>query len=327
MKRLFAAFRLLVIVIALLASASSCQKKSSQGTVVENPSEMNPDLAASDSPKADKDSVESPPPPPPLSSAASTKDILSFMESSGYSDLYASGIFRRMAEEAPEYARSIINSGFEHFIIVDKRIMKLALYDKYGRELLRYGIACSKEFGTKHKKGDNRTPEGLFSAQGVYDSTDWLFTDDDGKTSKKKGQFGPRFIRLSIPGTSQIGIHGTCAPWSIGSRSSHGCIRVTNEQILTLVQYIVPGMPVLVSPGDRDQAVNEKEGTHIVQFSINKPKKKPELTEPEKRDSIEIKNDESIPVQLPDTNTVVVPATPVDTLEPADPSLPIGPLN
>ena len=40
--------------------------------------------------------------------------------------------------------------------------------------------------------------------------------------SKKKGQFGPRFIRLKIPGTTQIGIHGTCAPWSIGHRVRHG---------------------------------------------------------------------------------------------------------
>ena len=43
-----------------------------------------------------------------------------------------------------------------------------------------------ENFGTKHEKGDSRTPEGLFSVEGIYDSTDWLFTDDDGVTSKKK---------------------------------------------------------------------------------------------------------------------------------------------
>ena len=68
-------------------------------------------------------------------------------------------------------------------------------------------MACAKNYGTKHKKADSRTPEGFFEVEGIYNSTDWLYTDDDGVTSKKKGQFGPRFIRLKIPVTSQIGIH------------------------------------------------------------------------------------------------------------------------
>ena len=130
-------------------------------------------------------------------------------------------------------------------------------------------MACAKNYGSKHQKADSRTPEGFFSAQGVYDSTDWLFTDDNGVTSKKRGQFGPRFIRLRTPVTSQIGIHGTCAPWSIGARCSHGCIRITNEQIMELVEYVEVGMPIIVSPGLKDTKVNMAEGYDIPWISTN----------------------------------------------------------
>ncbi|MCM1518039.1 MAG: L,D-transpeptidase [Pseudoflavonifractor sp.] len=186
-----------------------------------------------------------------------------YMDSSPDSARYAAGILHAMADDWLPYAEKLINSTYPRFIIVDKWAMKVRVFDRYGRMEREYGMACAKNFGTKHKRADSRTPEGFFSVEGVYDSTDWLFTDDDGVTSEKKGQFGPRFIRLRIPGTSQIGIHGTCAPWSIGGRVSHGCIRIKNENILELVTLVEKGMPVIVNPGKRDTRTNIEEGYDI----------------------------------------------------------------
>ncbi len=179
---------------------------------------------------------------------------------------YEGSVLPKIKQASEEYAAKLKEKGHNGFIVVDKARMKVILYDKDGMPEKSYGMACAKNFGTKHKKADSRTPEGFFYVQGVYDSTDWLFTDDNGVTSKKKGQFGPRFIRLSIPGTTQIGIHGTCAPWSIGHRVSHGCIRITNENIMELVELVKPGMPVIVIPGKRDRQVNREEGVNIVYF-------------------------------------------------------------
>lgn len=179
---------------------------------------------------------------------------------------YVGGILPRIQEASSEYAERLAAEGGDGFIVVDKARMKVILYDAYGMPVKSYGMACAKNYGNKHRRGDSRTPEGFFTVQGVYDSTDWLFTDDNGRTSKVKGQFGPRFIRLSIPTTSQIGIHGTRAPWSIGHRVSHGCIRITNEQIMELVDLVHPGMPVIVIPGKRDRLVNAKEGKGTVYF-------------------------------------------------------------
>lgn len=201
--------------------------------------------------------------------ASSSNEAIELMNSLPEAELYRQGILPKMSQECLKYAMRLLNEAHDGFLIVDKDAMKVVLYDRYGRERLRYGIACGKGYGTKHAKGDSRTPEGFFSVQGIYDSTDWLFRDDNGKVSKVKGQFGPRFIRLSIPGTSQIGIHGTRAPWSIGARCSHGCIRVTNDNIMELVKHVKPGMPVIVSPSRKDERVNIREGYNIPWVSVH----------------------------------------------------------
>lgn len=194
----------------------------------------------------------------------STEKQLDYMAESPSWDKYATGILPQMAEDAPEYCQKILEKEGSRFIIVDKGKMKLFLYDPYGNIEKSYGIACAKNFGTKHKKGDSRTTEGIVEVKGVFDSTNWLFTDDNGYTSPVKGQYGPRFIRLTIP---YIGIHGTGSPRSIGKRCSHGCIRVTNDNILELVKYVEEGMPVIISPGPRDMAVNQKEGYKVLSVS------------------------------------------------------------
>lgn len=198
----------------------------------------------------------------------STEGMLQWMSESDYNLEYSEGILMDMARDVPEYAYKLLNSDAEGFLIVDKATMKIYRYDKYGRVIENFGMACSKNYGSKHKRRDNRTPEGFFEIEGKYDSTEWLYTDDDGNTSEVKGQFGPRFLRLKTSVTSQIGIHGTCAPWSIGGRRSHGCIRVKNENILHLDSIVQKGWPVIVSPGKRDMAVNIEEGYNIPSVAV-----------------------------------------------------------
>ena len=203
---------------------------------------------------------------PALPVISTTEEALDYLKEQENADRYEGGILPVIAENVPEYFNKLIHNGHDKFIVVDKASMRVILYDRYGMEELVYDMACARNYGTKHKRRDSRTPEGFFTVEGIYDSTEWLFTDDDGNTSEKKGQFGPRFIRLKVPGTSQIGIHGTCSPWSMGHRASHGCIRVTNENILELVERVEPGMPVIVLPGKRDRKVNREEGYDIAYF-------------------------------------------------------------
>lgn len=212
---------------------------------------------------ADTVYVEEVAPEPPKPDLSTTESQIEFMKNSGNWDKYETGILPQMAVDVPKYCEQLLDTA-RRFIIVDKGKMKLFLYDPYGNIEKQYGIACAQNYGTRHRSWTSRTTEGFFHALKVENSTDWLFQREDGTYSPVKGQYGPRFIRLDTPA---IGIHGTSSPSSIGKRCSHGCIRVTNANILELVEYVEPGMPVIISPGPRDMAVNKQENYYVPSVS------------------------------------------------------------
>jgi lipoprotein-anchoring transpeptidase ErfK/SrfK len=53
-----------------------------------------------------------------------------------------------------------------------------------------------------------------------------------------------RVVFMSLGGA--IGIHGTSEPWSIGSRASHGCIRMRAGDVRNLANRTPVGTPVLI---------------------------------------------------------------------------------
>lgn len=194
-------------------------------------------------------------------------EAIEFMQKSGNWADYESGILPKMVEEELPYAERLLNNDHDGFIVVDKGRMKVIKYNKYGDEIATYGMCCAKNYGNKHQHNDCRTPEGFFTVRGVQNSEGWHYIDENGNVSKRDGEFGPRFIRLNTPVTKSIGIHGTCAPWSIGGRRSHGCIRIKNENIMKLVEMVDSGMPVIITPGKKDMAVNAREGTPVPHIS------------------------------------------------------------
>lgn len=195
-------------------------------------------------------------------------DARRIMNSSVDSAKYAQGILHRMAADNLSYTSRLLNNPMDHFVVVDKSSMYVVLFDRYGRVQKSYKMACARNYGSKHARGDCRTPEGFFSAEGIYDSTDWLYTDDNGYTSPTRGVYGPRFIRVKNPATNSVGIHGTNAPGSLGRRASHGCVRLRNSDIVDLVKYVRPGMTIIVNPSDRDQQVNRNEGRTIAKIDL-----------------------------------------------------------
>jgi hypothetical protein len=57
----------------------------------------------------------------------------------------------------------------------------------------------------------------------------------------------PLGIRAMYLGSSAYRIHGTDAPWTIGQAVSHGCIRMTNEDVLDLYPRVPVGTRVTVT--------------------------------------------------------------------------------
>lgn len=57
----------------------------------------------------------------------------------------------------------------------------------------------------------------------------------------------PLGVRALYLGTSTYRIHGTDAPWTIGTAASKGCIRMYNEDVLHLYQLVPVGTTVTVT--------------------------------------------------------------------------------
>lgn len=270
-------YLLIIPAIMFLLAVNSCNSSNgSKGNKsVEADSTSAPRLSPEEQRVKDSlDSIAALPPSVLRNDVTTPEQADSFMRQSGYWAEYSSGVIDTIAKQNIDYANRLLHNSEPYFLIADKQHMTVVLYNKYGQPHRAYKMACSAHFGSKHAKRDNRTPEGYFTAEGIYDSTEWLYTDDDGNTSEKRGQFGPRFIR--IKGAPMIGIHGTCAPWSRGRRASHGCMRIHNAHILELVTFATKGMPIIISPSDRDQRVNRQEGyTRITQLRLPKVDESP----------------------------------------------------
>ncbi|HQG28631.1 MAG TPA: L,D-transpeptidase, partial [Candidatus Ozemobacteraceae bacterium] len=58
---------------------------------------------------------------------------------------------------------------------------------------------------------------------------------------------GTRWMGLNTWGGS-IGMHGTSAPASIGSRASHGCVRMYTADAEELFDLVRVGTPVIIEP-------------------------------------------------------------------------------
>ena len=88
------------------------------------------------------------------------------------------------------------------------------------------------------------TPTGRFSV------TDPIATGDPG------GPFGSFAFGLSghqprLPagwsGGDQLAIHGTDAPWTVGTAASAGCLRVSAAALEVLRRHLRPGTPVVIT--------------------------------------------------------------------------------
>ena len=125
-------------------------------------------------------------------------------------------------------------------IVIKKSRFELELVTDEGTERFTVGIGSNPDGGDKLEVGDCRTPEGEFEIQSIEDSTEW---EHEGERV-----YGPLFLRLSCPPWRGIGIHGTNAPDLVGRRSTRGCIRLRNHELLRLARSVTVGTRVSILP-------------------------------------------------------------------------------
>ena len=132
-------------------------------------------------------------------------------------------------------------------IVVSKKELSLYVINSKNDTIFFAPVSIGKNFGNKTAEGDYKTPEGTFPIYKILDARGWKHDFNDGY-GVRNGAYGPYFLRLKMKDYKDIGIHGTCFPESMGTRSSEGCVRLRNEDITHLIRYIRVGTQVTILP-------------------------------------------------------------------------------
>ncbi len=130
-------------------------------------------------------------------------------------------------------------------IVVNIAEMRLYLFGRPGsRTVATFPIGIGDE--------GRETPVGTFSIVGKIKDPAWHVPDSIRREKPylpavvppgPDNPMGSRALRLSNPA---ILIHGTDRPWGIGTRNSHGCIRLYEEDIAWLFEKAGRGMRVTI---------------------------------------------------------------------------------
>lgn len=123
-------------------------------------------------------------------------------------------------EDWSEHFASFEPASDGYSVLVDLDDMILRLY-KDGEEFMEWPVSG----GSK----ENPSPVGNWK---VLNIENW------------ESGFGGSWIGINVP-WGDYGIHGTVEPWAIGnSNISHGCIRMNNDDVAVLKEYMSIGVPV-----------------------------------------------------------------------------------
>jgi lipoprotein-anchoring transpeptidase ErfK/SrfK len=131
-------------------------------------------------------------------------------------------------------------------VVVDESDGSVNALDAQGNVLASYPATM----GSQH----DPLPVGTWKINGVSKNPTFnynpdLFWDAKAKDSKAKLAPGPNnpvgvvWIDLS---KEHYGIHGTPVPSTIGKTESHGCIRLTNWDVMELADMVSPGIPAVL---------------------------------------------------------------------------------
>lgn len=131
-------------------------------------------------------------------------------------------------------------------VLVDATEGTLTLLDAGGMPFAQFPAST----GSKH----DPLPEGRWQVRGVATNPEYrynpkLFWDAKAGDTKARIAAGPNnpvglaWIDLSI---EHYGIHGTPEPGKIGKTQSHGCVRLTNWDVMQVVRAVGRGATVLL---------------------------------------------------------------------------------
>jgi len=122
-------------------------------------------------------------------------------------------------------------------VLVDKSDYTLTLLLD-GRFIKQYPVGTGKS---------DKTPEGKFVIENKLKNPVWYSPDGIYQFGDPKNVLGTRWIGFEDKkGLYGYGIHGTTDPDSIGKEMSNGCVRLKNEDVQDLFDYVKTKMTVVI---------------------------------------------------------------------------------
>ena len=142
----------------------------------------------------------------------------------------------------PKVRTKDLRKKYRTVITIDRSHFRLRLF-KHLKFLKGYGVAVGQPAYP--------TPAGLFAIQSKQVNPTWTAPNSPwaGEMAGQQIAGGAwnnplRARWMGVDGA--VGIHGTGQPWSIGTRASHGCIRMTVPDVIDLFRRVSIGTPVLI---------------------------------------------------------------------------------
>ncbi len=142
----------------------------------------------------------------------------------------------------PKITTGGLASAYGTIITIDRANFKLRLFK---------GLKLSKTYGVAVGMSGYPTPTGRFSISNKAVNPAWTapnspwagaYANETVAGGSAENPLKARWMGI----VNGVGIHGTGAPWSIGSRASHGCIRMTVPDVIDLYPRVPVGTPVVI---------------------------------------------------------------------------------
>ena len=148
----------------------------------------------------------------------------------------------KLNPDRPSVRTSEMRRRYRTVVTVDRDHLVLRLFKRL-RHARTYDIAIGQ--------AGFDTPTGLFNIQSKQVNPTWHVPNRPwagslaGQTVPGGAANNPLKARwLGVSGA--VGIHGTAEEWSLGSRASHGCIRMRVSDVIELYRRVPVGTPVLI---------------------------------------------------------------------------------
>jgi lipoprotein-anchoring transpeptidase ErfK/SrfK len=136
---------------------------------------------------------------------------------------------------------------------LQRRVVEYRSNEAPGGQAIRYGIGVGRE---------GFTWSGVKTVERKAEWPDWTPPPEMIERSPylprftAGGEGNPLGARAMYLSGSFYRIHGTNAPWSIGSRATSGCIRMVNDDVIDLYSRVKVGTKVIVLPATEQRTAS-----------------------------------------------------------------------